>query len=53
MEAFLHSSLGSSLCGESDNLVRSAGKITQADKEQYLDAEKKNTRKHTEEMQNR
>lgn len=36
MEAFLHSSLGSSLCGEPDNLVRSPRKITQADKEDHL-----------------
>lgn len=40
MGVFLHSSLGSSLCGQSDNLVRSAGKITQAYKEQYLYTQK-------------
>lgn len=41
MEAFLHLSLGSSLCGESDNLVRSARKITHADKEHHLHIKKK------------
>jgi len=41
MEAFLHSSLGSSLCGASDNLVRSARKITHADKEHYLRSKRK------------
>lgn len=49
MEAFLHLSLGSSLCGESDNLVRSARKITHADKEHHLHIKKKqnkNTQKN-------
>lgn len=41
MEAFLHSSLGSSLCAEYDNLVRSARKITHAGKEHHLHAQKK------------
>lgn len=49
MEAFLHLSLGSSLCGESDNLVRSARKITHADKEHHLHIKKKK-QKHTEEL---
>lgn len=41
MEAFLHLSLGSSLCAEYDNLVRSARKITHAGKEHHLHAKKK------------
>lgn len=45
MEAFLHSSLGSSLCGEYDNLVRSARKITHAGKEHHLHAKKKKKKK--------
>lgn len=40
MEAFLHSSLGSSLCAEYDNLVRSAQKITHAGKEHHLHKQK-------------
>lgn len=46
MEAFLHLSLGSSLCGESDNLVRSARKITHADKEHHLHIKKNKTKTH-------
>lgn len=46
MEAFLHLSLGSSLCGESDNLVRSARKITHADKEHHLHIKNKKTKTH-------
>lgn len=46
MAAFLHLSLDSSLCGESDNLVRSARKITHADKEHHLHIKKQKTKTH-------